>query len=154
MFSADRNPDRKKPFDIRTLMDATIDQDLRPVTYHEIGSGRWRTAPRWMPGSVRAETYQLDGAATPGSPGRLRAGEPRAEGAGDVYPVPVAGLCTRSASQWTAGLGAGIPCTSDRTDDETDAARYLTEPLQRKLELSGQKRQTAASRKARGLASV
>jgi acetyl/propionyl-CoA carboxylase alpha subunit/acetyl-CoA carboxylase carboxyltransferase component len=31
IFSAATNPDRKKPFDIRTLMDATVDQDHEPL---------------------------------------------------------------------------------------------------------------------------
>jgi len=31
IFSAATNPDRKKPFDIRTLMDATIDRDHEPL---------------------------------------------------------------------------------------------------------------------------
>jgi acetyl-CoA carboxylase carboxyltransferase component len=31
IFSADSNPERKKPFDIRTLMRATIDQDRQPL---------------------------------------------------------------------------------------------------------------------------
>jgi hypothetical protein len=35
VFSAEKNPDRKKPFDIRRVMAATIDQDLPPLE-------RWR----------------------------------------------------------------------------------------------------------------
>ena len=122
---------------VRGERDATIDEDLRPVTYHEIGSGTWRTAPRWMPGSVRAETYQLDGTAVPGSPGVLRAGEPRQEGSGDVYPVPVAGLCTRSASQWTAGLAAIPWCETDsRLNDQLGTA-WETTPLEEPIHLMG-----------------
>ena len=47
------------------------------------------------------------------------------------------GICTLSTSQWTAGIGAAIPCTTDTVDDESAAARYETKPLKRKLELSG-----------------
>lgn len=122
---------------VRGERDASIDQDLRPVTYHEIGSGRWRTAPRWMPRSVRAATYQLDGTAAPGAPGRLRAGEPPNEGEGQVYPVPVAGLCTRSASQWTAGMAAIPWCETDsRLNDQLGTA-WETAPLTKPVHLMG-----------------
>src|SRR6476660_2364522 len=87
---------------VRGVSDSALATDVKPVTYNEIGGG-WRTAPGWMPASIEARTFQLDGAATPGTPGKLVRGT-SAGGSDDVYPVPVAGLCTRSASQWTAGL--------------------------------------------------
>ena len=46
---------------VRGADDRSLLDDVRPVTYFEIGSGRWRTASRWMPRSVHAETYHLDG---------------------------------------------------------------------------------------------
>jgi putative CocE/NonD family hydrolase len=122
---------------VRGEQDPALDEDVRPVTYHEIGSGRWRTAPRWMPRSVRASTYQLDGTAAPGSPGVLRAGEPRAEGGGDVYPVPVAGLCTRSASQWTAGLAAIPGCETDNRLNDQLGTAWETAPLEKPVHLMG-----------------
>ena len=54
---------------VRGADDRSLLDDVRPVTYFEIGSGRWRTASRWMPRSVHAETYHLDGRAAPGAPG-------------------------------------------------------------------------------------
>jgi uncharacterized protein len=122
---------------VRGEQDPSLGEDLRPVTYHEIGSGRWRTAPRWMPRSVRASTYQLDGTAAPGSPGVLRAGEPRAEASGDVYPVPVAGLCTRSASQWTAGLAAIPWCETDNRLNDELGTSWETAPLEEPVHLMG-----------------
>ncbi len=56
---------------VRGDEDPALASDVKPVTYYEIGSGKWRTASRWLPGSVSARTYQLDGAAAPGSPGVL-----------------------------------------------------------------------------------
>ncbi len=122
---------------VRGEQDPSLSEDVRPVTYHEIGSGRWRTAPRWMPRSVRASTYSLDGTAAPGSPGALRAGEPRAEGGGDVYPVPVAGLCTRSASQWTAGLAAIPGCETDNRLNDQLGTAWETAPLEKPVHLMG-----------------
>lgn len=117
--------------------DPALGSDVKPVTYYEIGSGRWRTANRWLPGSVRAETYQLDGAAAPGSPGVLTPGRVSSHGADAVYPVPVAGLCTRSASQWTAGLVAIPGCETDSRLNDQLGTSYETAPLDEAVHLMG-----------------
>jgi putative CocE/NonD family hydrolase len=121
---------------LRGDRDPALDRDVRPVTYYEIGSGRWRTAPGWLPRDVRAESFHLDGAATPGSPGRLTRRAAGNDGADAVHPVPVAGLCTRSASQWTAGLAAFPPCEDNRLNDQLGTA-YETAPLAEPLRLLG-----------------
>ncbi len=122
---------------LRGRPDAAIDRDVKPVSYYEIGSGRWRTASRWLPRSVRARTWQLDGTAAPGSPGRLVRRTPGGSGADAVYPVPVAGLCTRSASQWTAGVAAVPGCETDSRLNDASATSYQTAPLARPLHLMG-----------------
>ncbi len=122
---------------LRGRRDPAINRDIKPVTYYEIGSGRWRTASRWMPRSVHARTWQLDGTATPNTPGRLVRGTPATTGADAVYPVPVAGLCTRSASQWTAGLAALPGCESDNRLNDTSATSYQTAPLSHPVHLMG-----------------
>ena len=122
---------------VRGDEDPALRTDVKPVTYFEIGSGKWRTAKRWLPGSVDAETYQLDGTATPGAPGVLTPGAVSETGADDVYPVPVAGLCTRSASQWTAGL-ATIPwCETDSRLNDQLGTSYETAPLDEAVHLMG-----------------
>ena len=121
---------------LRGVQDPTLNHDVRPVTYYEIGSGKWRTAPRWMPGSVHAETFQLDGTATPGTPGALVPGAVTGSGQDDVYQVPVSGLCTRSASQWTAGIVAVPGCDDDQVNDSTGTS-YETAPLDHDLHLMG-----------------
>ncbi len=122
---------------LRGDADPAIDRDIKPVSYYEIGSGRWRTASRWLPRSVHATAFQLGGTATPGAPGALTRADASESGADAVYPVPVAGLCTRSASQWTAGLAAVPGCeTDDRVNDST-ATSYQTAPLSRPLHLMG-----------------
>ena len=121
---------------LRGDRDRALDRDVRPVTYYEIGSGRWRTAPGWLPGSVRAESFLLDGSASPGTPGRLTLRPATTDGGDPVHPVPVAGLCTRSASQWTAGLAAVPPCEDNRLNDALGTA-YETAPLAEPLRLLG-----------------
>jgi len=122
---------------LRGDADSSLDHDVKPVTYYEIGSGRWRTASRWMPDSVHAETFQLDGTATPGTPGSLVPGDVTASGADAVYPVPVAGLCTRSASQWTAGVAAVPGCETDNRVNDSTATSYETNPVTQPLHLMG-----------------
>lgn len=120
---------------VRGRADAALATDVKPVTYYEIGSGTWRNAPGWMPASTEARTFQLDGAATPGTPGKLVRGT-SSGGADDVYPVPVAGLCTRSASQWTAGLLAVPPCEDNALNDSLGTS-YETAPLGSDLPILG-----------------
>ncbi len=52
---------------------------------------------------------------------------------------PVAGICTESTTQWTAGLGGQIPCTDDnRTNEATSGGTsYTTPPLASDLRLDG-----------------
>ncbi|GAA1924083.1 CocE/NonD family hydrolase [Nocardioides marmoribigeumensis] len=119
---------------VRGVSDRALGSDVKQVTYHEIGGG-WRTAPGWMPSSVSARTFQLSGTATPGTPGSLVAATPTS-GADDVHPVPVAGLCTRSASQWTAGALAVPPCEDNALNDSVGTS-WQTAPLASDLHLMG-----------------
>ena len=114
---------------VRGVPDAGLDRDVAPVTYWKLGSGGWATAPSWMPSSVHARTLQLSGSgtgpATGETPGRLTTGT--GTGAADtVAPLVVSGLCSRSSSQWTAGIVPATPCaTDDRVDDATGVAYDL-----------------------------
>ncbi|NUS51878.1 MAG: CocE/NonD family hydrolase [Nocardioidaceae bacterium] len=122
---------------LRGSADPSLGDDVRPVTYYEIGSGRWRTADRWLPRTVHARAWRLSGSATPGTPGRLTRSTRTTAGADRVYPVPVAGLCTRSASQWTAGLAAVPGCESDNRLNDLAGTSYETAPLGRAVHVMG-----------------
>ncbi|MFZ5849228.1 MAG: CocE/NonD family hydrolase [Actinomycetota bacterium] len=122
---------------LRGRADRTLDRDIKPVTYYEIGSGRWRTASRWIAPGTTARVLHLDGTATPGTPGRLVRRTPRSAGGDPVLPVPVAGLCTRSASQWTAGIVSGTPCETDNRLNDTSGTSYETAPLTEPLRVAG-----------------
>jgi hypothetical protein len=52
---------------------------------------------------------------------------------------PVAGICTESTTQWTAGLGGQIPCTDDNRGNEATSGgvSYTTAPLKRNLRIDG-----------------
>ncbi|HYF72902.1 MAG TPA: CocE/NonD family hydrolase [Nocardioides sp.] len=125
---------------VRGAADPRLHADVPPLTYYEQGSGRWRAGQDWIRGDLRARSFRLSGSASNGAPGALT--EAAAEdGTADVHPVPVAGLCTRSASQWTAGLPNAVlgdlPCWSDnRLNDQTGVV-FETAPLDEPLRLQG-----------------
>lgn len=101
---------------------------LANVTYVDLGTGGYRTAASWPPPGVRYRELFLSGPASPGRPGML-APRPPASSSPDVMPwQPISGICSRSTSQWSAGL-AGTPCDSDqRLNDLTGLAYDLSVP--------------------------
>lgn len=125
---------------VRGVGDASLGRDIPPLTYYEQGSGRWRTSQDWMRADLRARSFRLSGSAASGSPGVLTEGAAQ-DGTADVYPVPVSGLCTRSASQWTAGLPnavlSGLPCFSDNAANDQTGVVFETAPLTDPLRLQG-----------------
>ncbi|WP_240641383.1 CocE/NonD family hydrolase [Nocardioides ferulae] len=115
--------------------------EIAPVTYYENGSGAWRTQRSWIDDRARARSYRLSGDATTAlAPGLLTTGR-AAPGTAQVPPVPVSGLCTRSASQWTAGIPAllaeDLPCFSDNALNDLTGIVYETRPLKRAVRFAG-----------------
>lgn len=115
--------------------------EIAPLTYYEQGSGRWVRKNRWMGTDLSARTYRLSGNATVGGgTGRLTTGTPSA-GTAIVPAVPVTGLCTRSANQWTAGvpnlLLADLPCFSDNRLNDLGGVTFDTAPVTRTVRFQG-----------------
>ncbi|OIJ24048.1 hypothetical protein UG56_024700 [Nocardioides luteus] len=108
---------------LKGLPDNTLDRDVAPVTYHEIGSGKWRTMQSWLGSEVRAKTYALGSALKP-------------VGGDTIAPLPVQGLCSRSTTQWTAGAVAIPGCTDNRINDALGVS-YETAPATSDLRFSG-----------------
>ncbi|RKT87567.1 hypothetical protein SAMN05421805_101817 [Saccharopolyspora antimicrobica] len=123
---------------VRGVPDPALDSDIPPLTWHEIGSGEWHRAQDWLD-EQRATTFQLSGTSFPGAPGELVA-EDAEPGRSIVAPVPVSGLCTRSANQWTAGLpnaaGLGKLCEDNRWNDLSGTV-FETEPVAEPLRMRG-----------------
>jgi uncharacterized protein len=102
---------------------------------------------QWAWGDERFET-QRDWPDPRLSPSRqyLRAGnalsvhKPKSNEPPDQYVQnPLAGICTESTTQWTAGLGGQIPCTDDNRGNEATSGgvSYTTSPLKRNLRIDG-----------------
>lgn len=125
---------------VKGIADPALDGDIPPITYYEQGSGAWRTARTWV-GDRSAQTYRLSGTSkTGGTDGVLTQGAVT-NGTSSVFPIPVSGLCTRSADQWTAGLpssgGFANPCNTDNAFNDRTGVVFKTAPVSKPVALQG-----------------
>lgn len=120
--------------------DGQLDR-IAPLTYYEQGSGRWVKRNKWIAADLSARQYKLSGtSAIGGTSGRLVTGTPAA-GTSIVPPVPVTGLCTRSANQWTAGLPSVLlkdfPCFTDNRLNDLGGLTFDTAPVTAPVRIQG-----------------
>ncbi|CAM3323120.1 CocE/NonD family hydrolase [Nocardioides dubius] len=125
---------------VKGRKDTRLDSDIAPLTWYEQGSGRWRTGKQWIGKKHRAVSFSLSGSAAHLKAGRLTRGTAR-PGTADVLPIPVAGLCTRSMNQWTAGLpnltGLINPCLENNAPNDAAGVTFDSAPLKRPLSFQG-----------------
>jgi putative CocE/NonD family hydrolase len=126
---------------VRGLPDPALDRDIPPMTYYEQGSDRWVTRGQWLARDLEPTTLRLSGSAVPAlSPGTLTSGEVTA-GESVVPPVPVSGVCTRSANQWTAGImqqvWADNPCLRDNRLNDLTGVVFETKPMTSTMRIQG-----------------
>ena len=110
------------------------DVDAIPrVTQYVLGTGRWETRTDWPDPSVSPSRLYL------GSGNTLETAAPTLPSAPDAFlQNPVSGVCTQSTSQWSAGLLAAAPCTTDnRLDEATSGVSYTTPPLAQDIHVDG-----------------
>jgi predicted acyl esterase len=103
------------------------------VTQYVYGDERYETQADWPDPKLDPRRWYLRG-------GGVVARD--APGAGEApqsfVQHPVAGVCTMSTGQWTAGLGEQLPCfTDDRPNALSGGASYESAPLASDLRLSG-----------------
>lgn len=121
-------------------IDGKLDQ-IAPLTYYEQGSGKWVKKAKWIDADLSAREYKLSGtSAVGGTAGGLVTGTPAA-GSSTVPPIPVTGLCTRSADQWTAGLPStvlsGLPCFTDNRLNDLGGLTFDTAPVTTPVRVQG-----------------
>lgn len=126
---------------LKGAADLTLSSDIANLTYYEQGTGAWKKDSAWIGSSLRGARLNLTGTSAPaGAPGGLTSGT-AAAGTTSIYPVPVSGLCTRSANQWTAGLPntvlADLPCFKDNALNDKTGAVFSTRPLEKAITLQG-----------------
>lgn len=124
------------------LPDPALDTDIPPLTWFEQGSDTWRAGTEWIGKRHSAVTYRLSGDASVGKPGALAPADQEAEtGTAYVPPIPVAGLCSRSMNQWTAGIPNQAmifnPCLEDNRLNDMAGVVFETEPFADGLSFQG-----------------
>jgi putative CocE/NonD family hydrolase len=125
---------------VKGIADPNLDADIPPMTYYEQGTGAWKSGAGWMK-NRSAGVYKLSGTSqTAGAAGSLTKGTATA-GSSSVYPIPVAGLCTRSADQWTAGVMTEFPfdnpCLTDNKWNDQSGVVFSTAPVTKAVTLQG-----------------
>ncbi len=121
--------------------DTTLHSDIANLTYYEQGTGKWAKDSKWIGSSLEGAKLKVSGSSkTGGAPGGITSGA-RVDGTSDIYPIPVQGLCTRSANQWTAGIPnmllASLPCFTDNQYNDKLGAVFSTKPLAKSVTLQG-----------------
>jgi putative CocE/NonD family hydrolase len=112
-----------------------IDTDVKAipkVTQYTWGEEHYETQTDWpQPSLAPSRLYLRAGGSLAATPPSLP------EVPESFLQNPVSGVCTQSTSQWSAGLLAPVPCTTDNRLDETNGVTYTTPPLAQDLRLSG-----------------
>ena len=130
---------------VKDKKDPRLLKDIKPFTYYEQGTGEWVRVKKYVDRDLRAASFRISGsAAAGGSNGvlvRANAHQQAKPGTSIVPPIPVTGLCTRSANQWTAGvLNAAFPdnpCLQDNQLNDLGGLSFQTAPLAKALRVQG-----------------
>jgi putative CocE/NonD family hydrolase len=105
-----------------------------PVVVKQLNTDRWELYRGYPRRDVRYRRFHLGDRV-------LTERAPKAAGAHTMPANQLAGLCTRSTTQWTAGIdqliAPGQPCTEHNELNEAGALTYTTAALKRPLHLSG-----------------
>jgi putative CocE/NonD family hydrolase len=124
---------------LKGVADPALDSDIPNLTYFDQGPDTWRTSSDWIT-DQQATSFRLSGKATNGKPASLTTGAAQ-DGVSDVLPIPVQGLCTRSANQWTAGVvqqfAPANPCLKDNTINDSLGVVFETEPVDEPVTIQG-----------------
>ncbi|HET7683681.1 MAG TPA: CocE/NonD family hydrolase [Marmoricola sp.] len=117
--------------------DPSLNRDVPPVSYYQIGGPGYLKATSWPPAGTSYHAVRLGGAATPnpGKPGTLSRSS---SGGPDALPyVPVTGMCSASTAQWTLAPIETVPlCGGDERIADLGGLSYEM-PVKRDLALAG-----------------
>ena len=110
-----------------------------PVTQYYTGAERYVTAGDWPHPDAQAETFYLHGQSGLPLLGRISDTAPANSSQTRLLQTPLNGLCSASASQWTAGILGMIlpPCASQDNVVNLLEAVYTSEPLEEAMAING-----------------
>lgn len=100
------------------------------VTQWHWGAEEYRTQPDWPHPDLEPLPLYL-------GDGTLETRPTAAAGADLLPPVPVAGACSRSTSQWLMGALDRTPCARDNRGNELVEVQYTTAPLEEEVVVNG-----------------
>jgi hypothetical protein len=126
---------------VKGFPDPELNNDIKPFTYYEQGTGAWRTASNVVTPNMTATSFDLSGSAINTLSNGVLTTSGATEGTAQVLPIPAAGLCTRSASQWTAGIMDMFPmqnpCLEDNALNDYAGVVYESAPLDKAVAFRG-----------------
>lgn len=114
-------------------------EQFPPVTQYYLGAERYHTAADWPHPQAEVRTFYLHGRELLPLFGSLSSEAPTKKHSTALLQTPLNGLCSASASQWTAGL-LGIllsPCSAQNNAVELFEAVYTSAPLEQDLIING-----------------
>lgn len=119
-------------------MDTSADS-YPPVTQYYKGSERYVTASDWPHPEAHAETFYLHGKPLLPLLGTITRQAPGASYQTSLLQTPLNGLCSASASQWTAGVLGMItpPCAEQDNLTNLLEAVYTSAPLAEPMAING-----------------
>jgi len=126
---------------VKGKKDKHLLKDIKPFTYYEQGTGRWVTTKGYVAKDLRPASYRLSGSASlGGQAGGLVLANAKS-GTSTLPALPVTGLCTRSANQWTAGILNAAwpdnPCLQDNQLNDLATLNFQTAPVTKTVRLQG-----------------
>src|SRR5207249_5722484 len=105
-----------------------------------LGAGKWVPDTKYPAPRTRVQTWYLSGAPGSGTslfPGSLASAPDGGETTVTLPWIPVNGTCSRSTTQWTAGLVAGTTCENDNQPSELLSATFTTPPFTAPYAIAG-----------------
>lgn len=100
------------------------------VTQWHWGAEEYRLQPDWPHPDLEPMPLHL-------GDGTLTAEPADAAGSAVLPPVPAAGVCSRSTSQWLMGVLDRTPCAQDNRLNEVLEAQWTTDPLEEDVVVNG-----------------
>jgi len=126
---------------VKGRKDPRLLKDIKPFTYYEQGSGDWVRVHKYVDRDLHPSSYLLSGSAAVGGQSGGLVLDGAQPGSSTVPPIPVTGLCTRSANQWTAGIinlaFPDNPCLRDNAVNDLGGVSFQTAPMQQSLHIQG-----------------
>ncbi len=116
-----------------------VDKFPAVETYY-LGAGKWAPDKRYPASRTRYERWYLSAASGSGTSlyaGSLASAADGGETQVTIPWIPVNGVCSRSTTQWTAGLAALATCENDNQPSELLSATFTTPPFTAPYAISG-----------------